>query len=60
VAVNTDEITTCLDPLILRAQACVDQALDGKWRLEVLLGVGGMASVDAGTGSTGMIVTGSW
>jgi subtilisin-like proprotein convertase family protein len=41
---NGDEITTFLDPLILRAQACVGQALDGKWRLEVLRGVGGMAA----------------
>ena len=30
---NGDEITTFLDPLILRAQACVGQALDGKWQV---------------------------
>jgi hypothetical protein len=53
VAVNTDEITTFLDPLILRAQACVGQALDGKWRLEVLRGIGGTAAVYAATRRNG-------
>jgi hypothetical protein len=37
VAVNGDKITTSLDSLILRAQARVGPALNGKWRLEVPL-----------------------
>jgi hypothetical protein len=37
----------------------VRRVLRGQWRLEALLGVGGMASGDASTGSSGMIVCGS-
>jgi hypothetical protein len=37
VAVSGDKITTSLDSLILRAQARVGPALNGNWRLEVLL-----------------------
>src|SRR5271167_2970396 len=37
------------DPLVARAQARVGSTLRDKWRLDVLLGVGGMAAVYAAT-----------
>jgi serine/threonine-protein kinase len=45
--------TELLDPLLLRARECVGQVLLEKWRLEVLLGVGGMAAVYAATHRNG-------
>ncbi len=41
------------DPLMLRAQARVGHVLRDKWRLDVLLGVGGMAAVYAATHRNG-------
>ncbi len=38
-----------LDPLTVRAQARVGQRIRDKWRLDALLGVGGMAAVYAAT-----------
>jgi eukaryotic-like serine/threonine-protein kinase len=46
------------DPVVQRAHARVGQVLRGKWRLDRLLGVGGMAAVFGGThrnGSRGAI-----
>ena len=40
-----DEVTAFVDPLVVRATGRVGQTLRGKWRLDVLLGVGGMAAV---------------
>ena len=54
-----DSVTQQVD-LVMRAQTRVGSTLRDKRRLDVLIGVGGMASVYAGTGSTGMIVLGSW
>src|SRR5580704_6792330 len=41
------------DPLVVRAQARVGSTLREKWRLDVLLGVGGMAAVYAATHRNG-------
>ncbi len=41
------------DPLVARAQARVGSTLRDKWRLDVLLGVGGMAAVYAATHRNG-------
>jgi hypothetical protein len=35
-----DEVTTILDPLLLRARGRIGSTLRGKWRLDSLLGVG--------------------
>jgi eukaryotic-like serine/threonine-protein kinase len=48
-----EEPTRVLDPVITRARARVGQVLKEKWRLEVLLGVGGMAAVYAATHRNG-------
>jgi serine/threonine-protein kinase len=49
-----DEIPTgVIDPLVLRSRQRVGQVLREKWRLDVLLGVGGMASVYAATHRNG-------
>jgi hypothetical protein len=37
------------DPMVMRAQTRVGQVIKEKWRLDVLLGVGGMAAVYAAT-----------
>jgi serine/threonine-protein kinase len=42
-----------LDPLTVRAQARVGQRIRDKWRLDALLGVGGMAAVYAATHRNG-------
>src|SRR5580700_4337015 len=42
-----------LDPLVMRARARVGSVLHSKWRLDVLLGVGGMAAVYAATHRNG-------
>ncbi|HEX8789823.1 MAG TPA: serine/threonine-protein kinase [Polyangiaceae bacterium] len=46
-------VTELLDPLAERARARVGQLVKGKWRLDVLLGVGGMAVVYAATHRNG-------
>jgi serine/threonine-protein kinase len=48
-----DEVTAFVDPLVVRATGRVGQTLRGKWRLDVLLGVGGMAAVYAATHRNG-------
>lgn len=45
--------TGASDPLVVRAQARVGSTLRDKWRLDVLLGVGGMAAVYAATHRNG-------
>ena len=49
-----DEVTAILDPLLLRARGRIGSTLRGKWRLDALLGIGGMAAVYAGTHRNGM------
>jgi len=51
-SIDTD-VTQIGDPQVMRAKARVGQVLNGKWRLDVLLGVGGMASVYAVTHRNG-------
>lgn len=46
---DQDAPTTILDSLTLRARGRVGSTLRGKWRLDQLLGVGGMAAVYAAT-----------
>ncbi|MDP8998605.1 MAG: serine/threonine protein kinase, partial [Myxococcota bacterium] len=46
-------MTTTTDPVVDRAQARVGTTLRHKWRLDVLLGVGGMAAVYAATHRNG-------
>ena len=48
-----DEVTRLTDPMVMRAQTRVGQVLKEKWRLDVLLGVGGMAAVYAATHRNG-------
>jgi serine/threonine-protein kinase len=48
-----DEVTTLVDPLVARAKTRIGQVLRQKWRLDVLLGVGGMAAVYAATHRNG-------
>ena len=52
-SLNDDAKTEVLDPLLLRARSRVGITLLGKWRLDVLLGVGGMAAVYAATHRNG-------
>jgi len=47
------DAVTELDPLVTRAKGRVGQMLRNKWRLDVLLGVGGMAAVYAATHRNG-------
>ncbi len=49
----SDSLTTAIDPTAMRAQTRVGTVLRGKWRLDVLLGVGGMAAVYAATHRNG-------
>jgi eukaryotic-like serine/threonine-protein kinase len=42
-------VTEPVDPVLIRARARVGRVLRGKWHLDVLLGVGGMAAVYAAT-----------
>jgi serine/threonine protein kinase len=48
-----DAVTEIHDPLMMRARARVGRVLREKWRLDVLLGVGGMAAVYAATHRNG-------
>ena len=48
-----DAPTQALDPHLLRAQLRIGATLRGKWRLDVLLGIGGMATVYAATHRNG-------
>ncbi|MGO9834871.1 MAG: serine/threonine-protein kinase [Polyangiaceae bacterium] len=50
---DADVKTEILDPLVMRARARVGSVLHSKWRLDVLLGVGGMAAVYAATHRNG-------
>ena len=50
---SRDVVTELLDPLVVRARRRLGQILNGKWRLDVLLGVGGMAAVYAVTHRNG-------
>jgi len=49
----SDDVTQHTDPVVMRAQVRVGQVLKEKWRLDVLLGVGGMAAVYAATHRNG-------
>jgi serine/threonine-protein kinase len=54
--VDSDDVelkTEILDPLVMRARTRVGTVLHQKWRLDVLLGVGGMAAVYAATHRNG-------
>ncbi len=50
---DDDDPTQAVDPFLLRAQMRVGTTLHGKWRLDVHLGTGGMASVYAATHRNG-------
>lgn len=50
---DPDVVTQFLDPLTVQARTRVGQTLKGKWRLDVLLGVGGMAAVYGATHRNG-------
>ena len=52
-SLGSDEVTRLTDPMVMRAQVRVGQVLKEKWRLDVLLGVGGMAAVYAATHRNG-------
>jgi serine/threonine-protein kinase len=50
---DPDVVTEFLDPLTVRARTRVGQTVKGKWRLNSLLGVGGMAAVYGATHRNG-------
>ncbi len=50
---HDDDLTQLLDPLVVRARQRIGQTLRNRWRLDVLLGVGGMAAVYAATHRNG-------
>jgi len=50
---DSDAVTQFLDPLMLQARARLGTVLREKWRLDALLGVGGMAAVYAATHRNG-------
>src|SRR5208282_3560858 len=52
-SVGPDDVTRVSDPMVMRAQVRVGQVLKEKWRLDGLLGVGGMAAVYAATHRNG-------
>jgi serine/threonine-protein kinase len=52
-SLGPDEVTRLTDPMVMRAQTRVGQVIKEKWRLDVLLGVGGMAAVYAATHRNG-------
>src|SRR5580704_8880162 len=50
---ESDAVTAFLDLLVIRAKGRLGAMLRNKWRLDSLLGVGGMASVYAATHRNG-------
>jgi len=50
---DSEAVTQFLDPLLLRARARVGTVLREKWRLDALLGFGGMAAVYSATHRNG-------
>src|SRR6202789_3002152 len=50
---DSEAVTQFHDPLLLRARSRVGTVLREKWRLDALLGVGGMAAVYAATHRNG-------
>ena len=52
-SLGPDEVTRLTDPMVMRAQTRIGRVLKEKWRLDVLLGVGGMAAVYAATHRNG-------
>ena len=52
-SLGPDDVTRLTDPMVMRAQTRVGQVLKEKWRLDALLGVGGMAAVYAATHRNG-------
>src|ERR1019366_242632 len=50
---HDDDLTQLLDPLVVRARQRVGQVLREKWRLDALLGVGGVGAVYAATHRNG-------
>lgn len=50
---DSDALTTFLDPMLMRARTRVGSVLREKWRLDALLGVGGMAAVYSATHRNG-------
>jgi eukaryotic-like serine/threonine-protein kinase len=50
---DSDAVTQFLEPLMLQARARLGTVLREKWRLDALLGVGGMAAVYAATHRNG-------
>jgi serine/threonine-protein kinase len=50
---ESDALTELTDPIVMRAKTRIGQVLKEKWRLDVLLGVGGMAAVYAATHRNG-------
>lgn len=50
---DSDAVTQFHDPLVLRARSRVGTVLREKWRLDALLGIGGMAAVYAATHRNG-------
>jgi eukaryotic-like serine/threonine-protein kinase len=55
-----DDVTRLLDPILIRARSRIGTTLREKCRLDVLLGVGGMAAVDAATHPTAMSSDAAW
>jgi hypothetical protein len=53
VTESFDDETKIVDPMALRARGRIGTTLRGKWRLDVLLGMGGMAAVFAATHRNG-------
>jgi serine/threonine protein kinase len=53
VTESFDDATEIVDPTFLRARGRIGNTLRGKWRLDVLLGMGGMAAVYAATHRNG-------
>ncbi len=52
-AMSLEGLTEPVDPLVARARQRIGSVLKEKWRLDVLLGVGGMAAVYAATHRNG-------
>jgi serine/threonine-protein kinase len=48
-----ESVTELIDPILVRARSRIGTVLREKWRLDVLLGLGGMAAVYAATHRNG-------